>query len=181
MESAFLEILKMCLDVTSEPVGAVGLDGLWRLLQPQHSCESVTITVCITETVLSKQLLEMNIKPIPLRALAVCLWQHDWCFPPSGIHRASLISFSWTLVVLCLLVNTCHFQPPATPKDTGLTFNLEAVLAIPNSNDCVSEGRKAQSEEISSPEVVVLGRLKGFAEDAGGKSKIDLKLIKKAS
>lgn len=83
--------------------------------------------------------------------------------------------------MLCLLVNTCHFQPPTTPKDTGLTFNLEAVLAIPNFNDYVSERKKAPSGGISSPEVMVLGRLKGFAEDAGGKSKIDLKLIKKAS
>lgn len=75
-------------------------------------------------------------------------------------------------------MNTCHFQPPATPKDTGLAFNLEA---IPNFNDYVSERKEAQSVGISSPEVMVLGRLKGFAEDAGGKSKIDLKLIKKAS
>lgn len=171
----------MCLDVTGEAAVAVGLDGLWRLLQLQPSWGSVTIAVCITEMVLSKQLVEMNIKPIPLGALAVCVWQRDRCFPPSGMHRASLISFSWTLVVLCLLVNTCHFQPPATPKDTGLTFNLEAVLAIPNFIDYLSEGRKAQSEEISSPEVMVLGRLRGFAEDAGGKSKIDLKLINKAS
>lgn len=78
-----------------------------------------------------------------------------------------------------LLGNACHFQPPATPKDTGLTFNLETLLAIPNFNDNVSERRKAQSEEISRSEVMVLGRLKGFAKDTGGKS--DLKLIRNAS
>lgn len=58
---------------------------------------------------------------------------------------------------------------------TGLTFNLEAVLAIPNFNANVSARKKAQSEEISRPEVMVLGRLKGFAKDTDGK--VDLKLI----
>lgn len=53
------------------------------------------------------------------------------------------------------------------------------MLAIPNFNDNVSERNKAQSEEISSPEVMVLGRLEGCAKDASGK--IDLKLIEKAS
>lgn len=58
--------------------------------------------------------------------------------------------------MLYLLVNACHFKPPATPKDTGLTFNLETVLAIPNFNDNVSERKKAQSEEISSSELRIL-------------------------
>lgn len=163
--------------MSSEPAVRMRWDDLWRSLQPQPFCESVTIALCITEVVLNKHLLEMNIKPSPLRALA--LWQCDWCFPPSGTDRASLISFSWTLAVLYLLVNACHFKPPATPKDTGLTFNLETVLAIPNFNDNVSERKKAQSEEISSSELRILWRLKGFAKDAGGE--IDLKLIKKAS
>lgn len=39
----------------------------------------------------------------------------------------------------------------------------------------VSARRKAQCEELSHPEVTVLGRLKGFAKDADGK--VDLKLI----
>ncbi|KAF4801816.1 E3 ubiquitin-protein ligase TRIP12 [Turdus rufiventris] len=53
-------------------------------------------------------------------------------------------------------------------KLARLTFNFEAVLAIPNFNDNVSERKKAQPEEISSPEVMVLGRLEGCAKDASG-------------
>lgn len=46
-----------------------------------------------------------------------------------------------------------------------------------NFDDNTSERKKVQSyaEEIGSPELIVLGRLKGFAKDAGGK--IDLRSL----
>lgn len=53
------------------------------------------------------------------------------------------------------------------------------MLAVPNFNGNVSERKWAQSKEISGPEVMVLGRLEGFAEVADGE--IDLMLIKKTS
>ena len=48
-----------------------------------------------------------------------------------------------------------------------------------NFDNNASERKKVQfyAEEISSPEHMVLGRLKGFAEDAGGK--IDLRSLLK--